>query len=76
MQLPIEELGLAVRAQNCMNSEGIETIGELCKRTEAEVLKIRHFGKTSLKEIKKKLKELGLSLGMDMENIASAEGKK
>ena len=67
--LPIAELDLSVRAANCMEIEGISTIGDLCGREEEALLEIRNFGKTSLKEIHKKLSERGLSLGMDVEEI-------
>ncbi|MEW6743002.1 MAG: DNA-directed RNA polymerase subunit alpha [Planctomycetota bacterium] len=63
---PIEELDLSVRAKNCLDSENIATVGDLVRRTEAELLKVRNFGRTSLKEIKKKLMDLNLSLGMDV----------
>ncbi len=61
---PISDLDLSVRASNCLAAENIFTIGELVRLTEAEMLEIRNFGKTSLKEVHKKLSELGLSLGM------------
>ena len=52
-----------------MEIEGIQTVGELCAKTEDQLLEIRNFGKTSLKEIHKKLGERSLSLGMDVEGI-------
>ena len=55
---------LSVRASNCLESIRIETVGQLAKMTEADLLKIRSFGKTSLREVKRKLADLGLSLGM------------
>jgi DNA-directed RNA polymerase subunit alpha len=61
---PIQEFELSVRANNCLESIKIETIGQLAKMTEADILKIRSFGKTSLREVKRKLADLGLSLGM------------
>lgn len=64
LRMPIQELELSVRASNCLESAKIETIGELVSMTEAELLKIRSFGKTSLREIRRKLSDLGLSLGM------------
>lgn len=63
---PIEELDLSVRARNCLDAESMEAVGDLVRRSEADLLKIKNFGKTSLKEIKKKLSDLGLSLGMDV----------
>jgi DNA-directed RNA polymerase subunit alpha len=62
--MPIQELELSVRASNCLESAKTETVGQLVKMTEADLLKIRSFGKTSLREIKRKLADIGLSLGM------------
>ena len=62
--LPIENLDLTVRSGNCLESNHIETVGQLAVMTEAELLKIRSFGKTSLREIRRKLADMGLSLGM------------
>lgn len=70
---PIEELDLSVRARNCLDAESMSSVGELVRRPESELLKIKNFGKTSLKEIKKKLADLGLSLGMDTEALAARE---
>jgi len=64
LNIPIQELELSVRASNCLESVKMETVGQLAKMTEADLLKIRSFGKTSLREIKRKLADLGLSLGM------------
>ncbi len=64
LAIPVAELELSVRASNCFDSTKIETVGELAKMTEAELLKIRSFGKTSLREIKRKLADLGFALGM------------
>lgn len=62
--ISVNEIELSVRAANCLNNANITTVGELCQKTEAEMLKYRNFGKKSLNEIKAKLNELGLSLGM------------
>jgi DNA-directed RNA polymerase subunit alpha len=64
LNTPIQELELSVRANNCLESAKIETVRELVQLTEAELLKIRSFGKTSLREIKRKLADVGLPLGM------------
>jgi DNA-directed RNA polymerase subunit alpha len=64
LNTPIAELELSVRAANCLESVKMETVGQLVKMTEAELLKIRSFGKTSLREIKRKLADMGLSLGI------------
>jgi DNA-directed RNA polymerase subunit alpha len=63
---PIEDLDLSVRSRHCLDSENIRTVGDLVQRTEAELLKVRNFGKTSLNEIKKKLAAMNLSLGMTL----------
>ncbi len=65
----IEELDLSVRASNCLENEGVKTLYDLVKMTEKDMLQVRNLGKTSLKEIKKKLTDIGLSLGMDMEAL-------
>jgi DNA-directed RNA polymerase subunit alpha len=64
LNTPIQELELSVRASNCLESAKIETVRELVTMNEADLLKIRSFGKTSLREIKRKLADIGLSLGM------------
>jgi DNA-directed RNA polymerase subunit alpha len=63
---PVADLDLSVRASNCLEAEGITTVRDLVSHTEAEMLEVRNFGKTSLKEVKKKLGDLGLELGMDL----------
>ncbi len=64
LNTPISELELSVRASNCLESVKMETVGQLVKMTEADLLKIRSFGKTSLREVRRKLADMGLSLGM------------
>ncbi|MHC4426692.1 MAG: DNA-directed RNA polymerase subunit alpha [Planctomycetota bacterium] len=64
LSMPVQELELSVRANNCLESAKTDTVGELVKMKEADLLKIRSFGKTSLREIKRKLADIGLSLGM------------
>ncbi len=64
LSIPIQELELSVRAGNCLESVKVETVGQLVKMTEADLLKVRSFGKTSLREVKRKLADIGLSLGM------------
>jgi DNA-directed RNA polymerase subunit alpha len=64
LAMPIQELELSVRASNCLESAKTERVGDLVKMTEADLLKIRSFGKTSLREIRRKLADIGLSLGM------------
>ncbi|HLT31841.1 MAG TPA: DNA-directed RNA polymerase subunit alpha [Myxococcaceae bacterium] len=64
----VDELELSVRSANCLQQANIKTIGDLVQRTEAEMLKTKNFGRKSLKEIKEILSEMGLSLGMKLEN--------
>jgi DNA-directed RNA polymerase subunit alpha len=62
LALPIEELDLTVRSYNCLKREGIDTVGELIGRTEADLLDIRNFGQKSIDEVKMKLAGMGLGL--------------
>ena len=64
--LKINEIELSVRSTNCLAGANIDTIAELVVMPESEMLKFRNFGKKSLNEIKSKLEEMGLSLGMDL----------
>ena len=61
---PVDELELSVRSSNCLKAANLKTLGELVIRTDQEMLKYRNFGKKSLQEIKEKLEEYGLALGM------------
>jgi len=72
LSMTIEELDLSVRAQNCLESESIQTVRDLITRNEAELLAVRNLGKTSLQDIKNKLSNLGLSLGMSLEALPAA----
>jgi DNA-directed RNA polymerase subunit alpha len=67
----IDMLELSVRAKNCLDSENITILRDLVSMTEAELLKVRNFGKTSLKEVKSKLQALGLTLGLDVEEYSA-----
>ncbi|MCG8600220.1 MAG: DNA-directed RNA polymerase subunit alpha [Verrucomicrobiales bacterium] len=64
LSLPIAELKLSVRASNCLESENIMTVRELVARSEDALLEVRNFGETTLTEVREKLSELGLHLGM------------
>ncbi|MBI4833416.1 MAG: DNA-directed RNA polymerase subunit alpha [Planctomycetes bacterium] len=75
LAMPVSELDLSVRSSKCLTYGKIQTIGDLVTKQEIELLKTRNFGKTSLKEVKKKLAELGLSLGMDLNTIFNEKGK-
>ena len=69
----VEELELSVRSANCLKNAQIHLIGELVQRTEAEMLKTQNFGRKSLNEIKDILADMGLSLGMKLENFPDPE---
>jgi DNA-directed RNA polymerase subunit alpha len=71
LAMSLAELELSVRATNCLESEGITTVRDLVIRTDEELLEVRNFGETTLKEVKQKLAERGLHLGMK-----SAVGKR
>ncbi len=64
----VDELELSVRSANCLKNADIRYIGDLVQKTEAEMLKTKNFGRKSLNEIKEILSEMGLSLGMKLEN--------
>ncbi len=68
LNMSVNEIELSVRAANCLNNANITSVGQLALKTEAEMLKYRNFGKKSLNEIKDKLQQLGLSLGMKFDN--------
>ena len=67
LNMSVNEIELSVRAANCLNNANITTVGQLAMKSEAEMLKYRNFGKKSLNEIKDKLVELGLGLGLSFE---------
>jgi DNA-directed RNA polymerase subunit alpha len=66
LETSIDDLDLSVRARNSLEAEGIRTIGDLVARSEDEMANLKNFGRTSLKEVQKKLEPLGLSFGMDV----------
>jgi DNA-directed RNA polymerase subunit alpha len=66
LNMSLAELELSVRATNCLESEGITTVRDLVLRTDEELLEVRNFGETTLKEVKTKLQERGLQLGMKL----------
>jgi DNA-directed RNA polymerase subunit alpha len=63
----VDDLELSVRSANCLKNAGINLIGELVQKTEAEMLKTKNFGRKSLNEIKDILQEMGLSFGMKLD---------
>ncbi|HLW67731.1 MAG TPA: DNA-directed RNA polymerase subunit alpha [Gemmataceae bacterium] len=66
LNMSLAELELSVRATNCLESEGIATVRDLVIRSDEELLEVRNFGETTLKEVKQKLQERGLHLGMKL----------
>jgi len=66
LSMSIQDLQLSVRATNCLESANITTVGELVQKSEADLLKVRSFGKTSMREVKRKLSEMNLTMGMSV----------
>lgn len=73
LNMSVHELELSVRANNCLETAELETVAQLVNMTDSRLLKIRSFGKTSLREVKRKLEDLGLSLGMDVQVDSSED---
>lgn len=73
LKMSLNELDLSVRASNCLESAKLQTVSELVIKSESELLKVRSFGKTSLREVKRKLIEMGLSLEMELPAELQAE---
>jgi len=69
LAMSLAELELSVRATNCLETEGITTVRDLVSRSDQELLEVRNFGETTLKEVIQKLEESGLSLGMKMPGV-------
>ncbi|MCZ7647854.1 MAG: DNA-directed RNA polymerase subunit alpha [Planctomycetota bacterium] len=72
LKLPVSVLDPSVRAENCLAAANIQTLGDLVRHSEGDLLKIKNFGKTSMKEIKKKLADMSMSLGMEIPEEANA----
>ena len=66
LNMSIGEMDLSVRASNCLESARIDTVAQLVSQSEGELLKLRSFGRTSLREVKRKLQDMGLDLGMEL----------
>jgi DNA-directed RNA polymerase subunit alpha len=66
LSMSLAELELSVRATNCLESEGITSVRDLVIRTDEELLEVRNFGETTLREVKNKLAERGMHLGMKL----------
>ena len=86
LETPISDFELSVRSRNCLRKMNINTLGDLLKITEAELLSYKNFGETSLREVKVILESKGLHLGMALEekqlgseesfDLGTAEGKE
>ncbi len=68
LKMTVDELELSVRARNCLNKAGIDTIAQLVQKTESDMLQYRNFGKKSLQDLIEELDKIGLSFGMDISN--------
>jgi DNA-directed RNA polymerase subunit alpha len=64
LNMSLAELKLSVRAMNCLESENVHLVRDLVQRSEDQLLDVRNFGETTLSEVKERLRELGLHLGM------------
>lgn len=76
LNTPITDLELSVRSSNCLKSSNIKKIGELVQKTEKDMLNYKNFGKKSLEEIQNILKNMDLSLGMDIDKDLLEDEKK
>lgn len=76
LSTPVEQLELTVRSSNCLRNANIETIGQLIRKTEDDMLEMKNFGRKSLEEIKNKLNEYGLWLGMNDDDLKNVKIKK
>jgi DNA-directed RNA polymerase subunit alpha len=74
LAMTIADLNLSVRARNCLEAENIHTLRDLVSRTEDQLLEVRNFGETSLKEVLEKLQALGLRLGMRLPPVPVPSG--
>jgi DNA-directed RNA polymerase subunit alpha len=72
----VDELELSVRSANCLQNANIKFIGELCQRSETEMLKTKNFGRKSLNEIKEILTSMGLALGMKLDGFSTEDADK
>lgn len=73
MRTPINDFELSVRSRNCLANMNIRTLGDLVKKTEAELLSYKNFGETSLTEIKEILRNKNLRLGMGVDDLMHRE---
>jgi DNA-directed RNA polymerase subunit alpha len=71
LNMSLADLNLSVRAGNCLESENITTVRDLVTRSEDQLLEVRNFGETTLTEVRNKLRDLGLHLGMRLPALAA-----
>jgi DNA-directed RNA polymerase subunit alpha len=69
LAMPLADLNLSVRASNCLESENIMTVRDLVTKSEDQLLEVRNFGETTLTEVRNKLRDLGLHLGMRLPQV-------
>jgi DNA-directed RNA polymerase subunit alpha len=74
LNMPVQELDLSVRANNCLESARIQTVRDLVQKSDLDLLKVRSFGKTSLREVKRRLSDMGLRLGMTPDELEGHVG--
>ena len=73
LKMSVDDLELSVRSHNCLKAADIQSIGDLVRRDESEMLKFRNFGRKSLQELSKILEEKGLHFGMDVDKYLKGE---
>lgn len=76
LQTRVDELELSVRSSNCLRAANIQTLADLVRKTESEMLKYRNFGRKSLTELNNILEELSLSFGMDVDRYLESRSKE
>ena len=74
--MPVDELDLSVRSQNCLRSANIKTISDLVSKNESEMLHYRNFGRKSLAELGELIDNFGLTFGMDVDKYLKEEPVK
>ncbi len=75
LKMSVDELELSVRSHNCLKAANINTIGDLVRRDDSEMLKFRNFGRKSLQELSKILEEKGIVFGMDVDKYLKSESQ-
>ncbi len=73
LRMPLSELDLSVRASNCLEAAKLNSVADLVQKSDNDLLKVRSFGKTSLREVKRKLADMNLQLGMALNDEVKAQ---